>query len=52
MSETARPRVFDPPASGDAKAAAKRLSRIRDVIAAATGLADAMIAQPGGASQD
>jgi len=51
MPETARPRVFDPPSGGDPKAAAKRLSRIRDVIAAATGLADAMVVQSGGASQ-
>ena len=51
MPETARPRVFDTPSAGDARTAAKRLARIRDVIAAATGLADAMLVQPGGASQ-
>ena len=45
VPETSRPRVFDTPSSGDAKAAAKRLSRIRDVIAAATGLADAVATQ-------
>lgn len=52
MPETARPRVFDTPSSGDAKAAARRLARIRDVIAAATGLADAMLAQPASTPQD
>lgn len=51
MPETARPRVFDPPSSGDTKAAAKRLARIQDVIAAATGLADAMVTQASGVSQ-
>ncbi len=45
VPETSRPRVFDPPSGGDAKAAAKRLSRIHDVIAAATGLADAVATQ-------
>ncbi len=56
VPETARPRVFEPPAVGDSKAATTRLLRIREVIAAATGLADAMVAQPAdtmaGTSQD
>jgi hypothetical protein len=46
LPETGRPRVFDPPAGGDAKAAATRLLRIRELIAAVTGLADAMVVQP------
>lgn len=45
VPETSRPRVFDTPSAGDAKMAATRLSRIRDVIAAATGLADAVATQ-------
>lgn len=52
LPETTRPRVFDPPSSGDAKAAAARLLRLREVIAAATGLADAMVTQQADLSQD
>ena len=48
LPETSRPRVFDPPSGADAKAVATRLLRIRQVIAAATGLVDAMVA-PGAA---
>lgn len=51
VPETARPRVFDPPASGDIKAAAKRLPRIQQVITAATGVADVLATRPDGASQ-
>jgi hypothetical protein len=45
IPETSRPRVFDPPSSADARAATARLSRIREVIAAANGFAEA-IARP------
>ncbi len=47
IPETARPRVFDPPSGGDAKAIATRLTRQRDVIAAATAIADAVVMQAG-----
>jgi hypothetical protein len=45
VPETSRPRVFDPVSNAGAKAAAPRLARIRDLIAAVNGLADA-IARP------
>ena len=52
LPETARPRVFDPPSGVNARSAAKRLSRLRDVIAAATSLADAMAPPARDLSQD
>lgn len=48
--ETIRPRVFDPPPANDTKAAAKRLTRIQQVIAVATGIADVLPAQRDNAS--
>lgn len=47
LPETSRPRVFDPPSGAGAKAAAPRLMRVQQVIAAATSLADAVAAPAG-----